>query len=100
MIIDITPIVAVFFNLIMILLGIDYIWCGYWYMRTHKIKFTIGLFGYLTLKLLERYNRKNKSSNQFANSMFSMEAAGKYMVVGGIGIVITSIFPLLTANFR
>ena len=100
MTLDITPIIAMFLNLIVFLIGIDFMWSGYWYMKTHEIKPTLGLFGYLGLKLFERGNRKNKSSNQFANSMFSMEAAGKYLVVGGIGLVIKGIFPLLTQLLR
>jgi hypothetical protein len=95
MIIDITPIVDVLLNLIVFLIGLDFVWYGYWYMKTHEIRCTLGLLGYLSLKLFERGNRKNKSSNQFANNMFSMEAAGKYLIVGGIGLVIKGMLPLL-----
>jgi hypothetical protein len=104
MTIDITPIVAVFFDLIVFLIGIDFVWYGYWYMKTHEIKLTLGLLGYLALKLFERGNRKNKSSNHFVNSMFgsmfSMEVAGKYLFFGGIGLIIQGLFPLLTQLFR
>jgi hypothetical protein len=100
MIIDITPIVAVFFNLIKFLIGIDFLWYGYWYKKTHKIKLTLGLLGYLALKLFERGNRKNKSSNHFVNSMFSMEAAGIYLVVSGIGLIIEGMFSLMPQLFR
>ncbi len=96
MIIDITPIIAVFFNLLVFLIGLDFVWCGFWYMKTRETKRLPRLLGYLTLKLFEIGNRKSKSSNQIARSMFSMEVAGKYLIVGGVGLVIEGVFLLLT----
>lgn len=99
MIVDISPIIAVIFNLILILIGIDFIWYGYWYMKTHEIKLTLGFGGYLALRLFKRANSLRKSSNKDINSiismMFSMESAGIYLVVGGIGLIIQGLFPLL-----
>jgi hypothetical protein len=101
--IGITPLVNVFFNLIGALIGIDFLWGGYWYTKTRDIKRTIGL-SYLGLKLFERANRTNKSSNQFTNKMvsimFSLEAVGIYWVVSGIGLVVRCLFPLLTQLIR
>ena len=96
MIIDITPIFAVFGNLLLFLIGLDFMWCGYWYMKTHETKRLPRLLGYLTLKLFEIGNRKSKSTNQFARNMASMEAASKYLLIGGIGLVMEGIIPLLT----
>lgn len=96
MIIDITPIIAVFLNLLVFLIGLDFVWCGYWYVKTHEIKRLPRLLGYLALKVFEIGNRKNKSTNQFANSMFSMDAAGKYLLVGGIGLIVKGIILLLS----
>ena len=95
MIIDITPIVAVFGNLLLFLVGVDYVWCGYWYIKTRETKRLPRLLGYLTLKLFERANRKSKSTNQFANSMFSMETAGRYSFYGGIYLTLIGLFQLL-----
>lgn len=96
MIIDITPIIAVFGNLLLFLIGLDFVWCGYWYMKTHETKCLPRLLGYLGLKIFEIGNRKNKSTNQFANNMFSMEAAGKYLFFGGIYLTVIGLFQLLT----
>jgi hypothetical protein len=95
MIIDITPIIAVVLNFLAFLIGLDFVWCGYWYMKTHEIKRLPRLLGYLGLKIFEIGNRKNKSTNQFANNMFSMEAAGKYLFFGGVYLVLRGLFPLL-----
>ena len=99
MVIDITPLVGAFFNMILALIGIDFLCGGFWYMKTREIKRIKGL-SYLMLKLFERFNRKNKSSNQFAKRMFSMDAVGIYMIVAGIGYVIQGLFPLLTQLYR
>ena len=99
MVIDITPLVGAFFNMILALIGIDFLWGGFWYMKTREIKRIKGL-SYLMLKLFERGNRLNKSSNQFAKRMFSMDAVGIYMIVAGIGYVIQGLFPLLTQLIR
>lgn len=100
MTVDITPIVAVLFTLLLFLIGVDFAWCGYWFIKTHETKRLPRLLGYLTLKVFEMGNRKNKSSNQFANSMFSMDAAGKYLLIGGVGLVIESIASLVAQLSR
>ena len=106
MTIDITPLVGTFFNMILALIGIDFVWGGYWYMKTREIKRTRGL-SYLTIKFFERVNRLNnlnKSSNQFAKRFisirYSMDAVGIYLVVAGILLVIQGMFPLLTQLYR
>ena len=96
MTIDITPIINVFINLLLFLIGIDFIWCGYWYLRTRKMNRLPRLLGYLSLKIFEAGNRKGKSTNQYANAMFSMDAAGKYLLVGGVALVLQSIIQLVT----
>ena len=103
MTIDITPIVNVFGDLLLFLIGVDLTWCGYWYMKTLKTKRLPRLLGYLTLKLFERANRIKKPADQSASrmysSMFSMEAAGKYLFVGGIALIATSLLQLATQLF-
>jgi hypothetical protein len=96
MIIDLTPIITVFLNLLTYLIGLDFVWCGYWYMKTRETNRLPRLLGYLGLKVFVIGNRKNKSTNQFVNSMFSMEAAGKYCLISGIYLVVRGMFPLLT----
>ena len=95
MTIDITPIVNVFGDLLLFLIGVDYTWCGFWYMKTHETKHLPRLLGYLSLKIFKIGNRKGKSTNQFANSMFSMEAAGKYLFFGGICLIVMSLLQLV-----
>ncbi len=96
MTIDITPIITVLLNLLLALVGLDFVWCGYRYMKTHEIKRIPRLLGYLVLKIFETGNRKNKSTNQFAIRMFSMEAAGWYLLLSGIYLVAEGAFPLVT----
>ncbi|HEY3313324.1 MAG TPA: hypothetical protein VGK00_16910 [Anaerolineales bacterium] len=104
MIVDITPIVAVFFKLILFLIGVDFLWCGYWYIKTQEIKLTLGFLGYLALMLFKRANSLRKSSNQDVNSifsmMFSMQSAGIYLVVAGICLIMEGLFSLLTQLLR
>ena len=102
--VDITPIIAVFFNLILFLIGVDFLWYGYWYIKNQKVKLTLGFGGYLALMLFKRANSIRKSSNEDLNSifsmMFSMESAGRYLVVAGIGLIIKGLFPLLVLLIR
>jgi hypothetical protein len=95
MIIDIMPILVVVFHSLTSLIGLDFVWCGYWYNNNHDLRYLPRLLGYLVLKIFEVGNRKNRSTNQLANNMFNMEAAGKYLFFGGIFLVAKGLFPLL-----
>jgi hypothetical protein len=53
MIIDITRKVYLFFNFLGLGIGLDSIWCGYWYMKTKEIPRLPKSLGFLTFKLFE-----------------------------------------------
>ena len=96
MIIDITPIISVILNFLVLCIGLDFVWCGYWYMKTNQMNYLPRLLGYLVLKLFEVGNRRNRSKDEFVNSMFSMKAACIYMLLGGFYFFVRSTFALLT----
>ncbi len=96
MTIDITPIITVLLDLLLALIGLDFVWCGYRYMKTHETRRIPGLLGYLVLKIFETGNKKSKSTNQFAVRMFSMEAAGWHLLLSGVYLIAEGAFPLLT----
>ena len=95
MTINITPIVSVIFNLFAFGIGLDFAWCGYLYLKTNKTTHIPKLLGFLVLKLFEVGNRKSKSKNEFAKNMFSMRAAGMYLLVGGLLLMVDGAFRLL-----
>jgi hypothetical protein len=95
MVIDITREVGLFFNLIFLGIGLDFIWCGYWFLKTNEMTHLPKLLGYLVLKLFERANKMNKSKNKFAAEMFSMKAASIYMLLEGPYLVVSSTLTIL-----
>ena len=95
MTINITPIVTIVFNLFAIGVGLDFAWCGYLYLKTNKTTRIPKLLGFWVLKLFEVGNRKNKSKNEFAKNMFCMKAAGIYLLVGGLLLMVDGAFGLL-----
>jgi hypothetical protein len=96
MIIDITPIVNTFFNLITFGIGLDFAWCGYWFLKTNEIEHLPRLLGYVIFKLFERANKKNKSKNELVKTMFSMKAASIYVLLSGIQLIVTSMITMLS----
>lgn len=95
MTINIAPIVNIVFNLFAFAIGLDFAWCGYLYLKTNKTTHISKLLGFLVLKLFEVGNRKSKSKNQYAKNMFSMKAAGIYLLAGGILLMVDGAFGLL-----
>jgi hypothetical protein len=83
MVVDITPQVKLFFNFLGLGIGLDFIWCGYWYMKTNELTHLPRLLGYLVFKIFETANKKNKSKNMFVINMFSMGAANILHAFGG-----------------
>lgn len=100
MIIDITPIVNLFLNLLVFGIGLDFAWYGYWLLKKSEITRLPRLLGYLVFKLFEVANRKSKSKNEIAKSMFSMKAVGIYLLLGGLQLIVSSILTLLSQIFR
>ncbi len=100
MIIDITPIVNLFLNLLVFGIGLDFAWCGYWLLKTNEITRLPRLLGYLVFKLFEVANKKNKSKNEIAKSMFSMKAVSIYLLLGGLQLIVSSILTLLSQLFK
>lgn len=84
-----------FIYLLVFGIGLDFIWCGSWFLAKNKIIFFPKLFGYLALKLFEISNKKSTSKNEFAKNVFSMRAAGVYLLLGGLQLVIRSVRMLL-----
>lgn len=97
--VDITPIINVILYVIEALIGLDFLWCGYWYIRTRDTERLPRLLGYMALKLFERANRIHKptdrSLDRIYTNMFSMQAAVKYMLISGIYLVIEGTYWLL-----
>jgi hypothetical protein len=100
MIINITPVIDVFFNLLTFFVGLDFIWCGYWYLKTSETACFPKLLGYLVFKFFERLNKKSKSKNEVLRTMFSMKAASFYMLVEGLHLIASSIPTLLKQLFK
>jgi hypothetical protein len=96
MIIDITPTVNTFFNLIALGVGLDFAWCGYWFLKTNEITHLPRLLGCMILKLFERANKKSKSKNELVKTIFSMKAASIYLLLGGIQIIVSSMITLFS----
>lgn len=95
MTIDIIPIVGIVFNLFTFAIGLDFAWSGYLYLKTNKTTHIPKLLGFWVLKLFEVGNRKSKSKNEYAKNMFSMKAAGTYLRVGGLLLMLDGAFRLL-----
>ncbi len=96
MTINITPIVDVFLNLLGFGVGLDFTWCGYWFLKTNEVTHLPRLLGYLVFKLFEIANKKNKSKNEIVKNMFSMKAASIYMLLVGLQLIVESAFTLLS----
>ena len=94
--ITITPtMVDAFLSLLVFCVGLDFTWCGYWFLKMNEITHLPRLFGYLVFKIFEAGLNKNKSKNEIAKIMFSMKAASIYMLLGGPPLIVGSIFALL-----
>jgi len=87
-----------FFHIILICIGLDFIWNGYWFLKKNTIPRFPKLLGYLVFKLVEMSKRKNVSKIGIVNALFGMKAASIYMVIGGSLIIIISILELLFLN--
>ena len=92
--IDITPIINVILDLVMFGIGLDFVWCGYWYLKTKETTRLPKLLGFLCLKIFEVGNKKNRSKNELAKNMFSMKAAGMYLLVSGFQLMLGGAFKL------
>ena len=93
--VDITPIVNLFLNFLLFFIGLDFAWCGYWLLKTNEFPRLPRLLGYLVFRIFETANRKNKSKNEIANSMFSMKAASIYLFFGGLQLIVFSTLKIL-----
>jgi hypothetical protein len=100
MIIDITREVNLFLSFLGLGIGLDFIWCGYWYMKTNELTHLPRLLGYLAFKIFETGNKKNKSKNTFATNMFSMEAATIYMLLSGIYLIVRCTFSIVSYFYK
>ena len=96
MVIDITPIVNTCFTLIVFFIGLDFAWCGYLFLKMNQITHLPKFLGYWMFRLFERANKKNKSTNEIVTAVFSMKAAGIYMLLGGLQLIGSSMFMLLS----
>ena len=96
MIIDITPIVNIFFNLLGFGIGLDFVWCGYWFLKKNDITRLPKLLGYMMFKLLEVGNKKSKSKNDFVRNMFSMKTGAIGALLVGFEMMASSMFALLS----
>jgi hypothetical protein len=100
MVVDITREVYLFFSFLGLGIGLDFVWCGYWYMKTNELAHLPRLLGYLIFKIFETGNKKNKSKNMLATNMFSMKAASFYMLWGGIYYIVSSIISIISYFYR
>ncbi len=93
MVVDITREVYLFFSFLGI--GLDFVWCGYWYMKTNKLAHLPRLLGFWIFKIFETGDKKSKSKNMLVTNMFSMKAASIYMFLGGVYYIVRSTISII-----
>jgi hypothetical protein len=87
--------VNLFLYLIVLGIGIDFTWCGYWYLTTKEINRLPKLLGYLMFRIIQTGINKKQSSIKFVRTILSMKAMGIYLLLGGPLLILGSIFALL-----
>jgi hypothetical protein len=90
------PMVDAFLNLLVFGVGLDFTWCGYWFLKTNEITHLPKLFGYLMFKFIEKSIDKDVSKNETVKIVFSMKAVSIYMLLGGPLLIVGSAFALLS----
>jgi len=92
--------VEAFLNLLLIGIGLDFTWCGYWFLKTSEITRLPRLFGYLMFKLFETAIKKDKSKNEIGMIVFSMKAASIYLLLAGPLLIVNRLFSFLIESLK
>lgn len=99
--ITITPTMFdIFINLLTVCIGIDFIWCSFWFQIKNEIPNMPKLLGYLVFRLFEASTKRSKSNNKAIKSLFSLRAASIYLLLGGFNLIISSVIAIVILSHK